>query len=259
MLIAKRVAEYKAQMKANGGNQAAALAYIDKNLPMGGASLSAKDKLKALFGKNGRGLAAGGYLASILGATWSAKAMSMGEDTQDERNGKARLTFASSLLTGVGMGSMFGPAGAIIGGAIGSIAGMIQAEAIKFEDAAERAARLNKELESAKNENIAKKNEFKELSDTVEEYEKLKDARLENADSMQQYLDKSNEIAQSHPDLVEGYDAEGNAILNLAAAYEQLRISKEGVSETEKAEADATINVAKNAVNEAEKAFLQQK
>ena len=205
-----------------------------------------------LFGKGSRSLALTGLGLSIAGSALSMKAMSMGEDTQDERNEKGNLTLASSILTGAGMGAMFGPWGAAAGAAVGLITGIIESESIKFEDAAERAERLSKELDEAKNENISKKNEYKSLQSTISEYEQLRQKHLDSAEAAQEYIDKCNEIAEEHPDLIQGYDAEGNAIVNLTQAYRELALAKEGVSESEKKEAETSINEAANARKEAE-------
>jgi len=132
------------------------------------------------------------------------------------------MTLGGSALTGAGMGAMFGLPGMAIGGAIGLISGWVQASKIAYEDAEEKTARLKKELETAKNENISKKNEFKTLKDTIDEYEKLKETHLESAEAAEQYAEACNKIAEEHPDLVSGYDAEGNAIINLTEAYKEL-------------------------------------
>jgi len=87
--------------------------------------LSGKDKLKALFGKNGTGTAMAGLGLSMLGSYLSLSAAGMGEDTQDERNSKANRTLLGSIASGAGMGAMLGPYGAIIGGIGGLIVGAI--------------------------------------------------------------------------------------------------------------------------------------
>ena len=210
-------------------------------------------KLKQSFSKGGRGLALTGLGASILGSVLTMGAMGMSENTQQERDAKALKNGIGSLLTGVGMGSMFGVPGMIVGGLIGGISGLIEGEKIRNESDEERAARLKKELETAQNENISKKNEFKSLKSTIDEYEKLKETHLDSAEAAEKYQEVCNKIAEEHPDLVSGYDAEGNAILNLTAAYKELQAAKQNVSETEKVEADASINEAENAVKDADK------
>lgn len=235
--------------------QAYAAGRMAPILGTGGTKTSVGQRFKGWAKTSG--LATGSYVASILGALFSTKAMSMGEDTQKERDDKANLTLASSLLTGVGMGGMFGLPGLAVGGLIGLVSGLIQSNAIREEDPKERAARLEKELDTAKNENIAKKNEYKQLKDTIDEYEQLKDAHLESEEALEKYIEKSNELAENHPDLVQGYDAEGNAIINLVEAYNKLKAAKEGVTQAEKAEADKQIENAENNRKEIEKKLAE--
>ena len=214
------------------------------------------EKIKNWF-SGGRGTALAGLGFSIAGSALTMGAMSMSEDTQIERDQKALTTLLGSAATGAGMGAMFGVPGMLIGGLVGTVSGLIQAADIANEDAEEKAARLKKELETAKNENISKKNEFKTLKNTIDEYERLKQAHLDSAEAAEEYREKCNAIAEEHPDLISGYDSEGNAIVNLAAAYERLKVAKSEANASAGKEADKAIEEAHNATTEAEKVVAQ--
>ena len=248
------LAAYK-EARAQGKTPAEAKAYAyGKMSPVYEKTtrpMTTGERIKSWFG-NGRGTALAGLGLSIAGSALTMGAMSMGEETQQARNQKAWMTALGSTATGAGMGAMFGIPGMIIGGLVGTVSGLIQAADIANEDAEERAARLQKELETTKNENISKKNEYKNLKNNIDEYERLKEAHLDSAEAAQEYLDKCNAIAEEHPELIQGYDAEGNAIINLAEAYKKLQQAKDDASDSDKKEADAAVANAAEAVAQAE-------
>lgn len=90
-----------------------------------------------------------------------------------------------------------------------------------FKDAKKNFEELNKTLSK---DSDASSDLDKQLENIGETYEKLSAGvnSFTNAnetlttDEYQQYLDISNELANQYPELVKGYDAQGNAILNLA-------------------------------------------
>ena len=194
----------------------------------------------------------GGLAASVLGTILTSTSMRM-EDTPENRLWKGTSGLLGSTLTGVGLGSMFGPIGMAVGGVIGGISGLVQAIDVWHEDAAEKTKRLEDELKTAKDKNIAKRNEYKTLNNEIQEYKRLSEARFESADAMQEYIDKCNSLAEEHPDLISGYDAEGNAIINLTQAYEKLSMVKKEFTDTEKAEAEAALDSAQDTVAQADK------
>ena len=214
-------------------------------------------KIKGQFGKGGRGWALTGLGLSMAGSALSLSAMGMGEETPEARQSKAWQTGLGSLLTGAGMGSMFGPVGIAGGALVGLVSGIFQAQKILDETAEERTERLKKELETAKNEHIAKKNEFKTLKSTIDEYEKLKETHLDSAEAAEKYQETCNKIAEEHPDLISGYDLEGNAILNLAAAYEKLKAAKQEENKSAEKEVDSSIQNAHEATIQAREAAAQ--
>jgi len=207
------------RLKAQTGSQEQALALLNAKATTGGKTGGFLSKLTS--SKSTRGTAIGGLLASLAGTALTGYSMSM-EDTPKNRAMKGLTTLGGSLLTGVGMGSMFGPIGMAVGGIIGGITGLVESINIWHESAAEKTKRLENELQTAKDANMAKRNEYKSLDNEIKEYKRLKDARMDSAEAMQEYIDKCNQIAEEHPDLISSYDAEGNAIVDLTKAYEKL-------------------------------------
>ena len=199
-----------------------------------------------------RGTALAGLGLSVAGMALTTYASSINARTQEEREGKAAINLLGMTASGAGLGAGFGPIGMAIGGLVGLVAGAIEAQDIAEETAEERAARLKEELQEAQNESIQKKGEYKSLKTSIEEYEKLRDTQLEGEEAAEKYLAKCNELAEAHPEIVDGYDAEGNAIINLTEAYRLLGEARDQASQSGKKSADAAVNAAKDAEAEAD-------
>jgi len=171
-------------------------------------SVSAKDSLSALgeglsglitnFGKEG---------VKNLGATIASQ--------------------AGSILGSLGKGLLFGGAAYVLTTGISHIITAIDKLAHSTERAVERA-------DEALNKYSDKQKELKDQKTTVDElsdsYIRLSSGvnTLTNdnigltVESYEEYLDVVNQIADLHPELVAGYDAEGNAILTLKGRVDQL-------------------------------------
>jgi len=64
------------------------------------------------------------------------------------------------------------------------------------------------------------------MENNVKELDTLTKHRYESASAMQEYIDKSNDIAEEMPELIAGYDAEGNAVIDLVKSYNILNEKK---------------------------------
>lgn len=175
-----------------------------------------------------------GAVASIIGNAMTASAAQMKEDTEKEREAKASKVETGGALQGAGMGlslgSMAGPWGMLAGTIIGGIAGLMTSSAnandIRLETKTERVTRLKNDYEDKTNKALEAKNEVKSLESLKEQYDSLYKVRNTSNESMQQYQDLCNSIAESHAELIAGYDAEGNAVLNMGNAYDELYKAK---------------------------------
>jgi len=68
---------------------------------------------------------------------------------------------------------------------------------------------------------------------------------------MQAFIDASNEFAESHPELVSSYDAEGNALIMLEAALNAVAAARKKASESAEDAAEKEIEAAETARDEA--------
>ena len=179
----------------------------------------------------------GGAALSIGGNILSMSAAQMGEDTEEERKAKATKTTAGSTMQGAGvgvsMGAMAGPWGAAIGGILGAVVGLInginQAASIITETAEEKLNRLAKDAEKKTNKANASKAELNNLKQLKEQYDALYNNRNKSNESLKEYQELCNQIADTYPELISGYDAEGNAILNMTNGYTKLLKIKQDI------------------------------
>lgn len=134
---------------------------------------------------------------------------------------------AGSLLGSLGKGLLTGGLAAVVTIGLGHVITAFDNWAHKTEKAIERA-------NEALNKYTAKQEELEDQKTTVDElsaaYTRLSSGvnTLTNdnigltVESYEEYLDVCNEIADMYPELVAGYDAQGNAILNLRGKVEGL-------------------------------------
>ena len=127
---------------------------------------------------------------------------------------------------------------AALGTLLGAIAALGVGIAIfdKFTDSTEETKEKIKELNKTYEESQSKLKDQKNLVDSVgKEFEELSkgvdSATGTNLDlsteEFERYQEICNQIADTYPDLVKGYDAQGNAILNLKGNVEELTAAYE--------------------------------
>lgn len=80
------------------------------------------------------------------------------------------------------------------------------------------------------------KNDYKTLKSSVEEYEELKEKRYESAEATEEYQKSVDKLAEAYPELIKGFDASGNAVID---ASKQERVLAELRNESARATASA--------------------
>ena len=97
----------------------------------------------------------------------------------------------------------------------------------------EKINKLEQAITSTSNKKLQSKNELKTLTDYKKKYDELYKTRNLDTESKQKWIDLNNEIADKYPELIENITAEGNYIINLNDAYQQLAESKAAVYKTD--------------------------
>ena len=172
-------------------------------------------KVKGVFGK---------YSGVIGMATSALSAYLLTLKDSSSATVEASKTSSGLINTLAGAGRMW--AGDYIGGALQLISGIPTLLDGLFYTVEERYERSLEEFNNLNNDYLQKKENVRTTENNIKELERLAEARFENAEAMQEYLDYSAQIADSNPELISGYDAEGNAIIDLTTHYENLKIAK---------------------------------
>ena len=169
-----------------------------------------------------------GMALNLAGSMASLAASQISEKTQPERTGKAWLTGFGATAQGAGLGSMFGLKGMAIGAVLGTISGAIEAIGIATESTEEKIKNLNDTIEETGNKKIQSKDDLKTLIDYKKKYEELAKTRNQDAESREEWIKLNNEIAAKYPELIKNMDMEGNYIIDMTTAYQQLAEAKLG-------------------------------
>ena len=188
--------------------------------------------------KQGAGWAIGSAL-SLAGAGLSTWALTM-KDSEASTRGMIQsiggLTSGiGSLVTSIAM--IPGPAGIVLGiisaitsampGLIAGINDLQHAQELQISAARKAAEEANQEATLAKSE-------AKNLENVIEKLEKLSEAKNESNEAYQEWLDYVNQVANDYPQLISAYDAENNAVLDMAEAYSLLAESRAEASKKAK-------------------------
>lgn len=206
--------------------------------------------------KKGKGMAIGANAASFVGAGLSLAGTSVAADN----------ALAGSIMTGAGsalsygaqgmmIGSAFAPGvGTIIGTVIGSIIGIVsQLPAIidAYNNQAQEA--LDKAIKNAEEKNLERAQaaeDYRSLESTIENLKKLQAARYDSEEAAKAFADAQKDAAEKFPELVSGYTATGDAIVDVIDGAVN---AEELLTQARKKSAAATLEAAQASLNEANK------
>ena len=175
-----------------------------------------------------RGSSIGGFLSknasavAMVASTLSAAALSIEDSSDSVVESSKTLSGGISTIAGIGLGIVGRWQYAIpmlLSGIPSLIDGIIYTTEEKLENATKKAEELN-------NEALKKKSEYKDLKNQTTELKRLEEARYDSAEAMQEYLDYSNQMADTYPELIGYIDAEGNSIIDLANSYSFLESAR---------------------------------
>ena len=143
-------------------------------------------------------------------------------------------TTAGTLVSNQGVGQMISGGTGVVAGAILAATGNPLAGVTSILSGIANLANglINKakyDLEALENEAqelhnaaLLAKDDYKNLDDYVEKYNKLQESQFDSADAAEDFIDVQNEIAETYPELIQAYDAQGNAIIDASNAEKTL-------------------------------------
>lgn len=151
-------------------------------------------------------------------------------------NGNERIAQGLSGAGNLASGIAQIASGSYITGAFSLVSGMAQVfDAVNYT-IEEKIADLEKELTDLNNDALLKKNAYKSLNSSIEKYKKLEEAQYDSADAAQEFQEAANSLAEEYPELIKSYDAQGNAIIEVADQEELLaKLRRESADATYKA------------------------
>lgn len=178
-----------------------------------------------------------GTAIKAVGATAAAVALTREDSYESMQTSGREWSKVNSGVAG-GLGNIVG--GLLTGGLAGGLIGLIQSipnirtlvDGLNVTTD-ERIAQLNKEIETQKNQVIISKNTVSSLESEAQKLKELQAHRYDSAEANQAYIDYMNQLAETHSDLIESIDAEGNSIVSLEALYRKLIHTRATLSDAE--------------------------
>ena len=192
------------------------------------------DKLNKQFDKERRKRAAAQAL-SVAGAAVSAgfslAALNQyGQSTTEDQDKSAAgkmLTATAGELVGT-IGSVWGQvlSGNIIGAVTSGFTGLIKVVEMgksvssMYNVTLERQVELEeKRLQQLHNEAVLVKGNVNDLQQSITKLKQLEKQQYASDEAMKEYIDYRSQVAEQFPQLISGYDNEGNAVIDLADDY----------------------------------------
>ena len=186
-----------------------------------------------------------------LGSALSLVALSINTSTQGGKRASGVFMALSGVITGVAAAAKYADGGlkaipwyAIASAIISVISGIKQ-----FIDANNPAAALEEATNKAEElQNKAKelKADYNTLNNSIKKYNELEKSRYDSAEAAKEYQEQVDKLAEAYPELVQRYDENNQAVLNVNAMEEMLAKARDE-------SAEATLRAAQA---EAEKAKL---
>lgn len=197
-----------------------------------------------------------------LSAGLTTVSMLLDQTTEKGRKMSGVLMGAGGALKGI-TGALRIAAGDYAGGIMAVISGAVEvfsAIGIVQEDAYEKAERLKKEAEEASNEAKKLKAETNTLDNGIKKLQQLEETRHTSTEAAEEYKTAVDELAESFPALVSGFDDAGNAIIDIQEAEKYLAIQRELTARATYNAADAERKAAQqeeeNKKNEAQQSAI---
>lgn len=183
---------------------------------------------------------------STIGSAFSTLSLLINTTSQSGKVLSGTLMGLGGVITtlaSAATGNVFG----IVTGILNIISGISTA----YESAEERLARLNKEAEELNNKAKEAKANYNTLQRSVDKLQELEDKRYESAEAAEEYQTAVDELADKFPEMIAGFDAAGNIILDTTDAERILAEARQKSKKATYEAAEAELAVAKAKVDEA--------
>lgn len=148
-----------------------------------------------------------GKYGAQLGAALQAAGLAVSNGNQKLAQG---LSGVGNLFSGAGLLATGNPLGLV-----SLFSGVVQLIDVFSNTAEKKIKELEENVEKLKNEALIKKNDYKTLQQSLQQYEQLKKKRYESEEAEQEYLDAVNALAEEYPELIKSYTSSGEAIIEL--------------------------------------------
>lgn len=230
--------------------------YNERRKQLAGQAKEEEKEEGSFFKRHARGVQTAAQITSLVNTIGGTIAQAIAPTIEVRSDSDAEwdkvVSGAGQLATGLGSVAE----GFAQGGWVGAITAAVTQlptfyNGVKFlidgfdYTAAERYAKAIQETKAAQEKYIKAQAETKSLETTIDNIKNLEKAMYNSQDDMNKYAMAVNNAAESYPALVAGYDAAGNAIIDLNAAEEELLNLR-------LAQADAAIKLSEAEVTEAE-------
>lgn len=211
--VAQIILQVKNNLKASEGEIVQVTGEIGKNAAQAAVNQANNEIKKANFAQTIKKSA--GDIANSIGAVGVMIGAIMDKTTKSGREAAGVVTglggafqAIGGIVNGLVSGNWAGPILTIATGIINIINGF----SIAFESTSEKLERLTQEAENLNNEAKKAKAEYNTLDRSIKKIDELKLKRNESIEATEEYHEAVNELADSFPQLVIGFDEVGNAI-----------------------------------------------
>lgn len=188
-------------------------------VPNGGNGQNKQPLVSAKKARVVAGLSLGGAVLSGIGSNLAAKDQTLGAAVSGAGNGMSIAAMALML----GSGNIFAAA---IGG-LTAIVSFISSMPSELEKAEEEFEKASKEYEEANIKRAESKEKARGMEATIVELRELERAQYDSAEAQQKFIDAQNEAAEKYPELVEGFESTGDAIIDLINAEDNLAVARQ--------------------------------
>lgn len=190
----------------------------------------------------------------MVGQVLTTVGMLINKDTRDAEAWAGSLTIAGGGLQAISAGARLA-AGDVsaLPQLLTGILNIVNGIGLIVDTDEKKLARLTKEAEELSNIAKQEKANYNTLQRSVDKLEELEKKRYDSAESAEEYQSAVDELADSFPTMIAGFDAAGNIILDTTDAERLLTEARKKSKDATYEAAESEYNLAKEQVKQSEK------